>query len=147
MKIIITEEQQTSIKRKLQKMFKKLGWEKTSNVVNGPEQLAKLAFDNNPMEFLNMFNDLDIVQNEEEPDWTLYRYEKGNNMMVYDRKDGDVYINYDDIWGLLKEGFGLNYTETQELTKEWLGESYNLRGITTYAFVKMSPIGWVSHTI
>ena len=94
MKIIITEEQQTSIKRKLQKMFKKLGWEKTSNVVNGPEQLAKLAFNNDPLEFLNMFNDLDVVQSEENHDQILFRYEKGNNMMIYNKKHKYVYINY-----------------------------------------------------
>ena len=131
MKIIITEEQQNSIKHKLQKMVKKLGWEKTSIVVNGPEQLAKLAFNNDPLEFLNMFNDLDVVQSEEKPDWTLFRYEKGNNMMVYDRKSGYIYINYYNIWSFLEEGFGLNNTETLEVTKEWLGETYNLRGITT----------------
>ena len=51
--------------------------------------------------------------------------------MVYDRKKEEVYINYYEIWSFLKDGFGLNYTETQELTKTWLDEVYDLRGITT----------------
>jgi hypothetical protein len=131
MKIIITEEQQESLQRKLKKMVKKLGWEKTSIVVNGPKNLAKLAFNNNPYEFLNMFNNLDVVQSEERPDWVLYRFEKGNNMMVYDPKYDEVYINYDIIWSFLRDGFNLNYTEIQKLTKRWLYETYNLRGITT----------------
>jgi hypothetical protein len=45
----------------------------------------------------------------------------------------NVYINYDVIWLFLQKGFDLNYIETQELTKIWLGEAYNLRGVITYA--------------
>jgi len=131
MKIIITKEQQESLQRKLKKMVKDLGWGKTSKAVSGPEQLAKLAFNNNPMEFLNMFNNLDVFQSEEEKDWTLFRYEKGNNMMVYDRKNEYVYVSYDVIWSFLENGFGLKYKEIQGITKEWLGETYDLRGITT----------------
>jgi len=78
-----------------------------------------------------MFNDLDVVQLEEKPDLTLFRYEKGNNMMIYDIKNEYVYINYDVIWSFLEDVFGLHYFEIQELTKDWLGETYNLRGITT----------------
>jgi hypothetical protein len=137
MKIIITEEQQDSIKTKLQKMVKKLGWEKASVAVGGLENLAKLGFNNDPFEFLKLFNDLDVVQSEEKENWTLFRYKKHNNLMVYDRKNEYVYINYDEIWSFLKSrsflksSFGLGYQEIQELTKEWLGEVYNLRGVTT----------------
>jgi hypothetical protein len=131
MKIIITKEQQESLQRKLKKMVKKLGWQKTSIVVNGPENLAKLAFNNDPLEFLNMFNNLDIVQSKNYQDWTLFRYEKGNNMMIYDRKNEYVYVSYDVIWSFLENGFGLKYKEIQGITKEWLGETYDLRGITT----------------
>jgi hypothetical protein len=131
MKFIITEEQQNSIKTKLQKMVKKLGWRKTANAVNGPKNLAKLAFNKDPLEFINMFNNLDVVRSEEQPDWTLFRYEKGNNIMIYDKKDEIVYINFDVIWSFLEDGFGLNYEEIQGITKDWLGEAYNLMGITT----------------
>ena len=126
-KKILKEE---SLKQTLKDQIKEFGWQDAAELVNGPEQLAELAFDNNPMEFLNMFNNLDVVQSEEKPDWTLFRYEKGNNMMIYNRKNGIVYIDYDDIWSFLEEGFGLKYDEIQELTKDWLGETYNLKGIT-----------------
>jgi len=147
MKIIITKEQQESLQRKLKKMVKDLGWGKTSKAVSGPEQLAKLAFNNNPMEFLNMFNNLDVFQSEEEKDWTLFRYEKGNNMMVYDRKNEYVYVSYDVIWSFLENGFGLKYKEIQGITKDWLGETYNLRGITTIKNINISWYSWVRHTI
>jgi hypothetical protein len=131
MKFIITEEQQNSLKTKLQKMVKKLGWKKTAKAVASPKNLAKLAFNKDPLEFINMFNNLDVVRSEEQPDWTLFRYEKGNNIMIYDKKDEIVYINFDVIWSFLEDGFGLNYEEIQGITKEWLVETYNLKGVTT----------------
>ena len=128
-KKILKEE---SLKQSLKDQVKEFGWQDTAELVNGPEQLAELAFNNDPMEFLNTFNNLDVVQSEEKADWTLFRYEKGNNMMVYDRKSGYIYINYYTIWSFLEEGFGFNYIETPEVTKDWLGETYNLRGITPF---------------
>jgi hypothetical protein len=74
---------------------------------------------------------LDVVQSEEEPDWTLFRYEKRNNVMIYNRKNNKVYINYYVIWQFLEKGFDLKYSEIQQLTEEWLSEAYNLRGVTT----------------
>jgi hypothetical protein len=127
-KKILKEE---TLKQNLKQQVKDFGWKDAAELVGGIENLAKLGFNNNPMEFLNMFNDLDIVQSKEENDWTLFRYEKENNMMVYDRKNDEVHINYRDIWSFLENGFGLKYSETQELTQEWLSEVYNLRGITT----------------
>jgi hypothetical protein len=121
-----------NLKQTLKQSVKEDGWEFAADLVNGPEDLAKLAFNNDPMEFLNLFNDLDVFQSEEGSNWTLFRYEKGNNVMVYNRINDNVYINYGVIWLFLQKGFDLNYIETQELTKIWLSEAYNLRGVITY---------------
>jgi hypothetical protein len=128
-KKILKEE---TLKQNLKQQVKDFGWKDAAELVDGIENLAKLGFNNNPMEFLNMFNDLDIVQSEENPHLTLFRYEKGKNKMVYNRKNDEVYINYDAIWGFLQDGFGFESDETQELTENWLSETYNLRGVTTH---------------
>ena len=128
-KKILKEE---SLKQSLRQQVKDYGWRDTADMVNGPEELAKLAFNNDPMEFLHMFDDMDVVQSKSKKDWTLYRYEKGHNLMIYDRKNEYVYIDYSDIWSFLEDGFELNDSETEELTKRWVGEAYNLRGVTTY---------------
>ena len=130
-KKILKEE---SLKQNLRQQVKDYGWKDTAEMVNGPEELAKLAFDNDPMEFLHMFDDLDTVQSESNPNRTLYRYEKGHNLMGYDRKDGYVVINYYDIWLFLRNGFGLNDSETQELTTRWVNEVYKLKGVTIDKF-------------
>ena len=135
MKIIITESQSESLKEKLQTIVKKYGWDGGVMSV-GEKNLVKLGFNNDPMEFLNLFNDLDIVQSEEKPHWTLFRYKPKENLMIYDRKNDYVFIDYDKIWSVLRNNFGLNYGETQELTKIWLAEVYNLRGVTTKPIYK-----------
>jgi hypothetical protein len=106
------------------------GWQTASELVGGIENLKKLTGIETPMEFLNLFNDLDVVQSEEKPNWTLYRYEKGINIFIYIKENRSAYVNYDNIWVFLGEGFGLKYNEIQEVMKEWLSEVYNLRGVT-----------------
>jgi len=129
MKIIITENQQESIKIELQSMVKDIGWELTAKIVNGPKKLAKLAFNNSPMEFLNLFNDLDVVQSKKNPDSTLFKDKNGNNLMVHN--NSNVNIDYNKIWSFLGEGFGLDFYETKKLTELWLSDAYNLEGTRT----------------
>ena len=115
-----------------------MGWRTASKSVGGFRNLIKLGFNNNPMEFLNLFNDLNVVQSEEDHSLTLFRYEKGNNMFIYNKENGDAYVNYDDIWSFLEKSFDLKSNEIQELIKDWLGEVYNLRGVTPITFFHFS---------
>ena len=126
MKIIITEEQQTSIKHKLQNMVKDLGWEKTSIAVGGPKNLAKLAFDNNPYEFLNLFNDMDIIKDNGHK---YYKTKKGENVMLFIPKTKKLYIKKDFV-SFIKEGFGYSYYNIYELTKDWVNTSFKLKGVS-----------------
>ena len=47
-----------------------------------------------------------------------------------DSEDGYVLLSYGRIWSVLKKDFGLKRSETEELIKRWLGETYNLMGFT-----------------
>ena len=127
-KQILKEE---SLKQNLRQAIKDYGWVDTSQMVNGPKELAKLVFNNDPMEFLHMFDNMDVVQSESDINWTLCRYEKGHNLMVYDRKNGGVVISYSDIWSFLEDGFGLNDSEVRELITRWLDEVYEISGDPT----------------
>ena len=112
---------------------KKFGWESTALLVGEPKDLSTIAFNNNSVEFLHLFNDLDVVQSEKKKYWTLFRYEKGNNLMVYDGKTEYVYVNYDVIWSFLKDGFSLDLSEIKDIIKIWLRDVYNLRAHSIYA--------------
>ena len=135
MKIIISESQynllfESKLKQNLKQEIKDSGIKDTAELVNGLDYLFEILNINSPMEFLHLFNDLDVVQSEQEPDWTLLRYKPKHNLMIHNKKNDNVYINYDEIWEVLEDVFNLKYSEIKELIKEWLFEVYNLRGIT-----------------
>ena len=144
MKIIrFTESDLTNIVKKVIKeneakdslidMIKEDGWEETSELVGGSENLEKLVGIKTPMDFLHLFDDLNVVQSEETPDWTLFKSEKRTKLMVYNRLRNIVYINYYKFWRVLEYGFYLNDSEINELIQEWLNEVYDLRDVTIKA--------------
>jgi hypothetical protein len=128
---IIKEEVSNRKQEKLIVLIKTLGVTKASKAVGNIDNLFKVLDINSPMDFLHLFDDLDVVQSEEEKNWALFRYKPKQNLMVYNRKNDYVRINYNEIWSFLEEYFGLNYSQTQQLTEEWLSEVYNLSNITT----------------
>ena len=127
MKILITE---NKVER-LKELIKTNGTRQVVNLMGGFDTFCKVLNINSPMDFLHLFDDLEVVQSEEKKDWTLFRYKKGNNLMIYDRISNEVYFSYDDIWSFLEDKFDLTTPVVQVVTKKWLGEVYNLRGVTT----------------
>jgi hypothetical protein len=129
--IVKTVIKENSLRDDLIQQIKEYGWKETSQFVGGRVNLKKLVGIESPIDFLNLFNDLDVIDSEEKPNLTLFRYEIGNNLMVYDDEFDFVYINYSIIWSFLEKVFGFNYSEIQEVTQEWLSEVYDLREVTT----------------
>ena len=117
-----------SLKQTLKDHFKEFGWKDTAELVNGYENLLELMYINNPMDFLNLYNNLDVVESDYE---LLFQRKKNEELITYYKKHKDVYVDYDQIWLVLEKYFGLSYDETVSLIKKWLGKEYNLRGITT----------------
>jgi len=116
-------------KNSLIKLVREDGWQTASKYVGGIENLKRLLRIETPMDFLNIFTDLDVAQSEEESNWTLFRYKPKHNIMIFDRKNRIVHTDYHNIWSVLEDGFDLNKTEIYELTKEWLSKVYDLRNI------------------
>jgi hypothetical protein len=126
-KKILKEE---SLKQNLKQQVKEFGWKGTAELVNGSENLLELMHINNPMDFLNLYNDLDVFDSEK---FILFGRRENEELITYYKTHKDVYIDYNQIWIVLEEGFGLRYDETQSLIETWLGDIYNLRGIKVYA--------------
>jgi len=131
MKYIITESQDNKMVEKLTNSIKSDGWSRTSKLVGGDENLVKLLGITYPMEFLHLFDNLNVFKNKEEPDWTLFNNNMGDNLMIYNKKNKIVYIDNNEIWLILRKVFGITSPEIQELTKEWLKKVYKLRRVTT----------------
>ena len=127
MKIIITE---NKVER-LKELIKTNGVKQVIVLMGGFDTFCKVMNIEGFMDFLHLFDDMEVVQSEETEHWTLFRYKKGHNLMIYDRISNEVHISYDEIWSFLENKFDLTYPVVQAVTKKWLGEVYNLRVITT----------------
>ena len=131
MKYHVTQSQFDNIKDKLQVMVKTIGVKPTAKMVGGSFNLSRLAFKSGPIEFLNLFNDMEVVKSTEIPQWTLFRYKKGNNLIVYNRKTRKVLFD-DDIWDYLFTAYFLySHRDIRLLTKDWVMETYGLKRIST----------------
>jgi hypothetical protein len=140
MKVLITE-------NKVKNVLKQTGVGKTIKLLGGWENFCEVLNIETPMDFLHLFDDLEQVKSEKKENWTLFRYKKGENLMIYDRKNEIVYINNYEIWLFIEDKFGLSYYETQRITQDWLDEVYNLRGVTTTVSKTISGGSWMRSTI
>ena len=84
------------------------------------------------IKYLNTeYPELEQYETEEYPEFIFFMKD-GEVVFDYNKKNGYVYISYDNIWSFLMNFFGLEYEEIQGLTKEWVEEHYKL-GVTTTA--------------
>ena len=121
MKIIITENQVDKIKSKIHEYVKKYGFEKCREIF-GDKVLLTIGFNNDPMEFLNLFNDLDVVQSKFKD--IINFLHDDNYLLVYDSGDNKIlYVVDDSVWNVLKFDFGVE--NLKELIKFWFEDVYN----------------------
>jgi hypothetical protein len=142
MKIIITEEQNEKLNKKIRLAVEKLGLKQSREMFG--KDIIKQAYIKNPSLFLNQFNNLKPVEKGDE----IYYVDNDNLPLFYyykedqDSKNGYYYINYYRIWLFFEEIIGYNYTKTQQIIKEWLGTTYNLRGLTPFSAQNFFHLGW-----
>ncbi len=108
-------------------MIKYDGWESAAELVGGDENLKRVLNFQTPMDYLNLFNDMDVVQSEEKPDWTLFYYDPKQTLMSYDRKKGEVWVNYRDIGSILMKKYRITIPKYVKLILKWLDEVYNIK--------------------
>ena len=77
------------------------------------------------------FSNMEAVNSKNFPGTVLYRYEPKDNVLLHDKTNNKVYVNYRKIWAFLERYFDLDDQEIQELTEEWLKDTYNLNVPTT----------------
>jgi len=128
MKIIITEEQSEKLNHKVRAMVNKYGLEQSLKLFDGNVDIIRRAYQDNPLEYLNQFNDLIPV---EKHDKILYVDKDRNPLFYYylDDNNGYVYINYERIWMFFYVVFEFETPEIKDILKKWLKETYNLRGL------------------
>ena len=130
MKIIITEQQNEQLNRKIRLAVEKMGLEQSREMFG--DELIKQTYIDKPSLFLNQFNNLKPVEKDDK----IYYVDNDNLVLFYyrkkdqDSKNGYYFINYGRIWSFFDDVMDYNYTEIREIMEEWLGTTYNLRRLT-----------------
>ena len=108
------------IKKILKEEFEDLDWIKYQN----PEPWEEFMFpyiDLKPKLENTRFGEL-MVYRDHSGEWVFFHEQNPKN--------GYVWFNYSKIWSVFRTEFWFTYKEIQELLTGWLGEHYNLKGVT-----------------
>ena len=142
MKIIITEQQNEKVNRKIRFAVEKLGLKQARELMG--DDLIRQGFIDNPLSFLNQFNNLTPVEKDDK----IYYVDNDNLPLFFyykedqESKNGYYRINYNRIWLFFSSVMGYNHNEIQEILKEWLDTTYNLRGLTPEPNPPYSDNSW-----
>ena len=83
------------------------------------------------IEWLNTnYSGMEAVNSNDYPGSVFYRYKPKNNILIYDKEKGYVWVR-DEIWLFFENELGLDKQVISGITEEWLSETYNLSGIST----------------
>ena len=128
MKIIITEQQNEQLNHKIRLTVKKLGLEQSRQLFG--DGLIKQAYMDNPLLFLEQFNDLKPV---EVGDKICYVDNDGKTLLYYYKEDLDLeygycHINHKRIWGFYSEVMGLS-SKVQKIMMDWISTTYNMKSL------------------
>ena len=137
MKIVITE-------NKLEKVLKQSGTKKTIELLGSWENFCKVFNIEGPMDFLHLFDDLSRVKSIKHPYMDIFRYEKGDNIISYDREDGKLYVSWFDIWKVLKFNYELKPDELRQLIKKWVQNEFKIDNITSILNISVLSDEWLT---
>jgi hypothetical protein len=118
------------LKYKIRSVVEKLGLKQSLEIFG--KDILKQTYIDNPESYLVQFNNLNLV---DEGDF-IYYVDNDNLPLFYyykkeqESKNGHYWINYYRIWVFFSGVMDYNYTEIKEIMEEWLGTTYNLRGLT-----------------
>jgi hypothetical protein len=135
---------ESATKNYLIDIIKEESWDSAADLVGGIENLKKLTGINTATDFLNLFNDMNVVKSDENPQWTLFYYDPKRTMVSYNRKNKKVWVNYRDIWIILENDFEMinkSDSEIKEFITKWLVEVYKInpsevkRGKAVYQYL------------
>ena len=127
MKIIITEEQNEKLTQRVKMIVEKLGLQQAIEMLGGNANLIKRAYENNPLEFMDNFKDLETFKKTAYPKRIYYK-KNGKELMLQDDEDKKFWFRYDEIWSFFEKVFDMEYEEIQDILSQWLEETLNLKG-------------------
>jgi hypothetical protein len=138
MRIIITEEQYKRVLKedidtrseRVKSIVKKYGLKQSIDMIAGGVVTIRQAYNDNPLEFLNQFNNLTPVERDDYYDTRIYYMDENNNPIFYYVKNGGlkkVFFNFYLLWVFFIY-MGYPNEDTINILKKWLNDTYGIRG-------------------
>jgi hypothetical protein len=96
------------------------------------KDILKQVYIDNPISFLNQFNNLRPVEKDRE----IYYVDNDNRPLFYFYKEQQrinscfCFINIERIWLFFRDTMDYNKIKIQKIIKEWLGTTYKLGELT-----------------
>jgi len=91
--------------------------------------------------FLNRFNDLEkVIRNDR-----VYCVDKDRKPLFYYYQNGKneyILFSYNRIWSFFKEFFLMKHQEIATILKDWLEETYKIKGFTPMTSKYQSDTRW-----
>lgn len=144
MKIIITEEQNEKLNRKIKSAVEKLGIKQARQMFG--DEIIKQTYSDNPSSYLDQFNDLRPVEKND----FVYYVDNNNLPLFATRKHyieqgyGVVYMSPAKIWNFFQ--VVMDFGDGNKVSRtifNWLQENYNLElKPTIYEIPIMVMIHW-----
>ena len=140
MKVIITKNQQD----KVAKLVRSLGCREASKIVGGINVF--LSIFKTPIDFLHIYDGMEVVDSVVEPNFTLFRFEEGKNIMAmlnFKKSKSELIIHWDLLVEVLKYVYKLSDKDCVTLLYNWAKESYDLTNFVIVVRESLQDGGWL----
>ena len=114
---------------RVKSMVKKFGLEQAIEMIVGGMDTIVQAYRDNPLEFLDQFNDLTIV---ETGDITYYLDEDRTTIFYIESGQDKININPRKVWDFFWVGMKYSYNEIRNIMLNWLKEKHGITGLTPF---------------
>jgi hypothetical protein len=139
----LIKEEKLSKSNVLKKHVLKYGWEDVAERIGGFDVLYKHAFNNDYNGFLNLYNNLDLVNIKDEDDIFKYVDEGGNIILVYDEFTEIVHVSHNLIWSFFSyNGLKFHYVKVENILMEWIKTNYNIDNVSTVLTDNFNNVEW-----
>ena len=119
---------ENTAKDSLINIIKNDGWGYEADLVGGSKNLKKLSGIIEPIDFLNLYNELNVNMNDDNTRGILTNNEGDRVISISTSKNNKVFALVDtSIWYPLEFGFLHNNAITANLVRQWLKDVYGIK--------------------
>ena len=115
---------------RIKSIVNKYGLKRSIDMIAGGVKTIRQVYDDNPLEFLNQFNNLTPVERDDYYDTRIYYMDENNNPIFYYEENSNlkkVYFNFYLLWVFFIY-MGYTNEDTINILKKWLYDTYGIRG-------------------